>query len=79
MSNLTFLTIEQCLGEKKLELFKKRGANAVATDFSIILGLDTDSWRNTSCYFTKSQYRKPGTVCIVQDGEFSWYQFRTLE
>ena len=38
MSNLTFLTKEQCFGREQLDILKKRGNQAVITDFSIILG-----------------------------------------
>lgn len=38
MSNLTFLTREQCLGSEKLDILQKRGTKAAITDFSILLG-----------------------------------------
>ncbi len=38
MSNLTFLTQEQCFGSEKLDILKKRGTKAAITDFSILLG-----------------------------------------
>lgn len=38
MSNLTFLTGEQCFESDKLDILEKRGANAKITDFSILLG-----------------------------------------
>ncbi len=38
MSDLTLLTEDQCWGPSKLDIFKKRGAQAVITDFSILLG-----------------------------------------
>ena len=38
MSDFTFLTAEQCLGENKLDIFKKRGTVAALTDFAILLG-----------------------------------------
>lgn len=37
-SNFTFLTEEQCFGEDKLDIFKKRGIKAAITDFSVLLG-----------------------------------------
>jgi len=41
MNDITFLTEKQCFGEDdKLDVFKIRGAQAAATDFSILLGLD---------------------------------------
>lgn len=38
MSNLTFLTKEQCLESEKLDILQKRGTKAAITDFSILLG-----------------------------------------
>ena len=38
MSNLTFVTQEQCFGSKKLDIFEKRGTKAAITDFAIALG-----------------------------------------
>lgn len=38
MSNLTFLTQEQCFGIEELDILKKRGERAAMTDFSILLG-----------------------------------------
>ncbi len=38
MSDFTFLTEEQCFGEGKLDILKKRGTRAAITDFSILLG-----------------------------------------
>lgn len=38
MSNLTFLTQEQCFESDKLDILKKRGTKAAITDFSILLG-----------------------------------------
>ena len=65
MSDLTFLTEEQCFGDEKLDIFKKRGIKAAITDFSILLGgyvemyhLDKDSSLEgrTGSYWTKSDY-----------------------
>ena len=48
MSDFTFLTEEQCYGNDKLDILKKRGATATMTDFSILLGgwmpIDTSDW-----------------------------------
>ena len=48
MSNLTFLTKEQCLESEKLDILQKRGIKAAITDFAILLGgwvdRDTDYW-----------------------------------
>lgn len=38
MSNLTFLTEEQCDEREKLDILQKRGTKASTTDFSILLG-----------------------------------------
>ena len=45
MSNLTFLTQEQCFESEKLDILQKRGTKAAITDFSILLGGWVD--RNT--------------------------------
>ena len=66
MSDLTFLTKEQCFGDEKLDIFKKRGIKAAITDFSILLGgyvsdyhIDNDnSLEGRTCnYWTKSDLR----------------------
>ena len=44
MSDFTFLTEEQCFGNDKLDILKKRGTQAAITDFSILLG----GWVSTS-------------------------------
>ena len=63
MSDLTFLTKEQCFGENQLDLFKKRGNTAALTDFAILLGADVSIWYiangnslegRTGYYWTKS-------------------------
>lgn len=38
MSDFTFLTKEQCWGDDKLDILKKRGVKAEVTDFSALLG-----------------------------------------
>lgn len=43
MSNLTFLTREQCFESEKLDILQKRGTKAAITDFSILLGGWADS------------------------------------
>ena len=65
MSDLTFLTKEQCFGENQLDIFKKRGNTAAVTDFSILLGAYvSDYWHihndgslqgRTGFYWTKSE------------------------
>ena len=63
MSDFTFLTEEQCFGNDKLDILKKRGTKAAITDFSILLGayvsdyhIDNDSSLKgrTGWYWTKS-------------------------
>ena len=63
MSNLTFLTQEQCFESEKLDILQKRGTKAAITDFSILLGgyvsdynIDSDSSLEgrTGFYWTKS-------------------------
>ena len=81
MSNLTFLTEEQCFGRDKLDILKKRGTKATITDFSILLGLfvlgnyidndDTLEGR-TGYYWTKSD-DGVNDVCVVDGcGDSSW-------
>lgn len=68
MSNLTFLTQEQCFESEKLDILKKRGTKAAITDFSILLGgwIDSDTYYlhidgddslegRTGYYWTKSE------------------------
>ncbi len=74
MRNFTFLTDEQCFGNDKLDIFKKRGVKAAITDFSILLGgyiydyehVDNDSSLEgrTGYYWTKSNGEN-NRVCIV--------------
>ena len=63
MSDFAFLTEEQCFGDDKLDILKKRGTKAAITDFSILLGayvsdyhVDNDSSLEgrTGYYWTKS-------------------------
>ena len=67
MSDFTFLTEEQCFGDKQLDTLKKRGTKAAITDFSILLGgfvshnhIDSDSSLEgrTEYYWTKSDGRR---------------------
>lgn len=61
MNNLTFLSLDQVIGENQLEIFKKYGTKAIITDFSILLGgyvnnnyiLKKLKYR-TSCYYLKN-------------------------
>ncbi len=64
MSNLTFLTQEQCFESEKLGILQKRGTKAAITDFSILLGgyvssdyhteNDSSLEGRTGYYWTKS-------------------------
>ena len=85
MSNLTFLTQEQCFGSEKLDILQKRGTKAAITDFSILLGgevsvfnshyIDNDSSLEgrTSYYWTKSDYNESYLVHLVaSDGYRNW-------
>ena len=38
MLDFTFLTEEQCFGDKQLDILKKYGTRCAITDFSILLG-----------------------------------------
>ena len=59
MSNFTFLTKEQCLGNDKLDILEKRGTRAVITDFSILLGgYVSDDYQLSMDIIHKKQYRK---------------------
>ena len=59
MSDFTFLTEEQCFGDNKLDVLKKRGTQAAITDFSILLGANvydngSSLERRAGWYWTKS-------------------------
>ena len=74
MSNLTFLTQEQCFESEKLDILQKRGIKAAMTDFAILLGgwigkkhIDGDESLEgrTGCYWTKSDGGDNGGVRTV--------------
>ena len=74
MSNLTFLTQEQCFESEKLDILQKRGIKAAITDFAILLGgwigrkhIDGDESLEgrTGCYWTKSDGGDNGGVRTV--------------
>ena len=73
MSDFTFLTAEQCFGDKQLEIFKKRGAAATMTDFSILLGqkYNSSDLNYRGSYWTKSSGRLSTiyTSCINDKGK----------
>ena len=78
MSNFTFLTEEQCFGNDKLDVLKKRGTKAAITDFSILLGayvsvnhhIDNDSSLEgrTGLYWTKSDDGDNGARVVLATG-----------
>ena len=81
MSEFTFLTKEQCLGDDQLELFKKRGMAAKFTDFSMVLGGGVDDVDEyyygdgipstvdcTGCYWTRGPF---GLAVHVVGSEFA--------
>ena len=77
MSDFTFLTGEQCFGNDKLDILKKRGTQAAITDFSILLGayvsdyhIDNDSSLEgrTGYYWTKSDDGDNDARVVYDDG-----------
>ena len=81
MSNLTFLTQEQCFESEKLDILQKRGTKAAITDFSILLGgwvdRDTDYWHidgddslegRTGYYWTRSDDGDNVARVVNEDG-----------
>lgn len=81
MSNLTFLTQEQCFESEKLDILQKRGTKAAITDFSILLGgwvdRDTDYWHidgddslegRSGYYWTKSDDEDNDARVVDEDG-----------
>ena len=83
MSDLTFLTAEQCFGENQLDIFKKRGNIAAITDFAILLGgyvcddyhiKDDSSLKGrTGFYWTKSDNNYGSTYVVDDDGTRMYY------
>ena len=82
MSNLTFLTKEQCFESEKLDIFQKRGIKAAITDFSILLGGDVDRKKDfshidgvyslegrTGYYWTKSSLSEQEVRIVDKDGK----------
>ena len=81
MSNLTFLTQEQCFESEKLDILQKRGTNAAITDFAILLGGWVDKYKNywhidgdaslggrTGYYWTKSGNGDNDTFVVKASG-----------
>ena len=80
MSDFTFLTEEQCFGNDKLDILKKRGTQAAITDFSILLGayvsdyhIDNDSSLEgrTGWYWTKSDDGDNDARVVDPDGRWN--------
>ena len=81
MSDFTFLTEEQCFGNDKLDILKKRGTQAAITDFSILLGayvsdyhIDNDSSLKgrTGWYWTKSDDGDNDARVVYENGNRNW-------
>ena len=86
MSNLTFLTQEQCFESEKLDILQKRGTKAAITDFSILLGgwvdinidylhIDGDYSLEgrTGYYWTKSDDGDNDARVVDDDGDRYYY------
>ena len=83
MSDFTFLTEEQCFGNDKLDILKKRGTQAAITDFSILLGayvsdyhIDNDSSLEgrTGYYWTKSDDGDNDARVVFDNGRRDYYR-----
>ena len=78
MSNLTFLTQEQCFEGEKLDVLQKRGTMAAITDFSILLGGYVSDYNNvyadrslegrTGYYWTKTDDGDNDALAVGSDG-----------
>ena len=91
MSNFTFLTQEQCFGDDKLDVLKKRGTKAVITDFSVLLGgmvssehVENDSSLEgrTGYYWTKSDsadYENNTARVVRNSGSIAYFRARARE
>ena len=88
MSNLTFLTEEQCLGKNKIDIIKKRGAKATITDFAILLGghvsnyhIDNDDSLDgrTAYYWTKSDDSANDVRIVDVRGNRDWLSVNTRD
>jgi len=91
MNDFTFLTDKQVFGDNQLEIFKKRGASAAITDFSILLGgfVDVDSYYNegnplnnrTGKYCTSSpdSVRTVYTVSYDATPDFEYVYHRNVD
>ena len=72
MSDITFLEEDQIIGESQLEIFKKYGAQAAITDFSILLGGVVGNFSiddgKTGGYWTKTWTFDDTVDCINDFG-----------
>lgn len=78
MRGFTFLTQEQCEGDNRLNIIRKRGIEAEITDFSLFLGAGTSERRNKNNeaygdYWLKSNSFKGGKMIERFCGE-SFYK-----
>ena len=81
MLDFTFLTIEQCFGDKQLDILKKYGTRCAITDFSILLGgyvagdyyTSEGNSRNdrTGWWWTKTPYDNEARN-VDEDGDSNW-------
>ena len=90
MSNLTFLTQEQCFESEKLDILQKRGTKAAITDFSILLGgwvtRDISYWHidgdsslegRSGYYWTKSDDKDNDASGVLASG--TGYDYNVLK
>ncbi len=78
MDDFTFLTKEQCFGDDKLDILRKRGTKAAITDFSILLGgnvaslyhIDSDDplEGRTGYYWNKSDDEDNDARVVYENG-----------
>lgn len=74
MASFTNLTHDQCFGKNKLEIFKKRGVKAEATDFAVLSGATFDKgkingiYKKIGYYWTGTGY-KFKIYIVTPDGE----------
>ena len=86
MSNLTFLTVEQCFGDEQLDILKKRGTKAAITDFAIALGGFVSRWKRidsddslkgrTGFYWTKSDDGDNDALAVFESGTWSYIRVK---
>ena len=72
--NFTFLTTEQCFGDNRLEVFKKRGRKVELTDFAILLGAriltpNVISDKSLGYYWTRTDDRGADARVVLDAGD----------